>query len=129
VIRKLCTSPRTFLVSGVFMSAALVSAFTVAGKLRVGLVCGGIMLGYTLLIVVGRRWSPTLEVLSGTGDERTQSILIRAAAQAGSFLACVIAIWWVVSVAVGHANQTLNLLAAIFGATFIVAVLVTQRRS
>lgn len=128
MIRKL-DSPAGFHAFGAFLAAIGVAAFAAAGHVATGLVIGGIVLAYVVLVVLGRRRSPTLESLSGIGDERTTGITLRAAAIAGSVLVSVILVWWLVSVAGGHQNTTLSTLAGVFGAAFILACAVLQRRS
>jgi hypothetical protein len=123
------TTSRGFAAFGALLALAFVAAFAIAGQLASGLICGGVLLAYLGLVVVGGRRSPTLQTLSATGDERSTSIYQRAAAIAGGLLVVVILAWWLVSVARGHENTTLPPLAAAFGACFILAFAVLQRRS
>jgi hypothetical protein len=66
--------------------------------------------------------------VSGTGDERVRSLYTQAVAIAGAVMSFLLPGWWLVTVAQGEANDTLSLLCAIFGATFVVAVAVLARR-
>ena len=76
----------------------------------------------------GRRRSDTLEVMGGVGDERSRTLYTRSVAIAGTVMAFVLPGWWLVTVAMGEPNQTLNILCVVFGACFIPAVAVVARR-
>jgi hypothetical protein len=76
----------------------------------------------------GRRHSDTLEVMSGTGDERVRSLYTRAIAIAGAVMSFLLPGWWLVTVAQGDPDPTLSILCAIFGATFILSVIALARR-
>ena len=67
--------------------------------------------------------------MSGTGDERIRSLYTRAVAFAGAVMSFVLPGWWLVTVAQGDPDETLALLSALFGASFIVAVAFLARRS
>ena len=58
-----------------------------------------------------------------------RSLYTQAVAIAGTVMSFVLPAWWLVTVAQGEQNETLALLCAIFGATFIVAIVVLARRS
>jgi hypothetical protein len=89
-----------------------------------------VIIGAAIAIVhFGRRRSNTLEVMSGTGDERVRSLYMHAVAIAGTVMSFLLPAWWLVTVAKGEANNTLALLCTIFGVTFILAVVVLARRS
>jgi hypothetical protein len=66
--------------------------------------------------------------MSGIGDERTRHLYQRATAFAGSVMAFVLPAWWLVTVAQGDPDTTLNFLCAIFGFTWIAAAIVLARR-
>jgi hypothetical protein len=76
----------------------------------------------------GRRHSNTLEVMSGTGDERVRSLYTQAVAIAGTVMSFLIPGWWLATVAQGDPNDTLALLSAIFGLSFVAAVVFLARR-
>jgi hypothetical protein len=67
--------------------------------------------------------------MSGTGDERVRSLYTRAVAIAGMVMSFVLPAWWLVTVAEGDQNETLALLCAIFGVTFVVSIVVLARRN
>jgi len=62
------------------------------------------------------------------GDERTRQLYLRATAFAGTVMAFVLPAWWLVTVAQGEPDVTLNLLCAIYGVTWIAAAIVLPRR-
>jgi 4-amino-4-deoxy-L-arabinose transferase-like glycosyltransferase len=111
------------------ITAACVAVFWAAEGPEAALPFGAILLAFTALVHFGRRHSNTLEVMSGTGDERVRSLYTRAVAIAGTVMAFLLPGWWLVTVAEGDPNTTLSTLSAIFGATFIVAVAYLARRS
>jgi hypothetical protein len=88
-----------------------------------------VMAAFIAVVHFGRSRSNTLEVMSGTGDERVRSLYQRAIAYAGAVMAWLLPGWWLVSVARGDQNETVALLCAIFGATFLVAIVLIARRS
>jgi hypothetical protein len=67
-------------------------------------------------------------VMSGTGDERVRSLYLRAVAFTGMVMAFLLPAWWLVTVAQGDPNEVLNWLCAIYGATFVLAIVVLARR-
>lgn len=83
---------------------------------------------FTAVVHFGRRRWNTLEVMSGTGDERVRSLYTRAVGLAGTVMSFLLPAWWLVTVAQGDQNETLALLCAIFGVTFILSVVVLARR-
>lgn len=111
------------------ITAACVAVFWIAEGPEAALPVGAVLLAFTALIHFGRRRSNTLEVMSGTGDERVRSLYSQAVAWAGTLMAFLLPGWWLVTVAQGDPNTTLSALSAIFGATFVVAVVVLARRS
>jgi nitrate/nitrite transporter NarK len=88
-----------------------------------------VMGAFIALVHFGRRRSNVLEVMSGTGDERVRSLYTRAVAIAGMVMSFVLPAWWLVTVAEGDQNETLALLCAIFGVTFVVSIVVLARRN
>jgi hypothetical protein len=88
-----------------------------------------LMTAFIAVLHFGRRRSNTLEVMSGTGDERVRSLYQRAIAYAGAVMAWLLPGWWLVSVATGDQNETVALLCAIFGASFLVSIVFIARRN
>ena len=110
------------------VSALTGAAVWIAEGPASGLRAGAILLAFTLLVVLGRRYSGTLEVMSGVGDERTKHLYMRACAFAGSVMAFVIPVWFFVTLLQGNGNETLSALGALFGVAFVGAVVVLSRR-
>jgi hypothetical protein len=110
------------------ITAACVTVFWIAEGFEAALPVGAVLLAFTAIVHFGRRRSNTLEVMSGTGDERVRSLYTQAVAIAGTVMAFLLPGWWLVTVAEGDPNTTLSILSAIFGATFVVAVIVLARR-
>jgi len=111
------------------ITAATTAVFWIAQGFDAAFPVALVLLAFTAVVHFGRRRSNTLEVMSGTGDERVRSLYTQAVAIAGTVMSFVLPGWWLVTVAQGEANDTLAVLCAIFGATFVVAVAVLARRS
>ena len=110
------------------ISAAVIAVFWAAQCLEEALYAGAVLLAFTAIVHFGRRRSNTLEVMSGTGDERVRSLYTRAVAIAGTVMAFLLPGWFLVTVAQGDPDTTLSTLSAIFGVTFIAAVVLLARR-
>jgi hypothetical protein len=110
------------------ISAAMIAVFWVAQGVEDAIYASAVLLVFTALVHFGRRYSGTLEVMSGTGDERVRSLYTRAVAIAGSVMALLLPGWFLVTVAQGDPNTTLSTLSVIFGATFVGAVVLLARR-
>jgi hypothetical protein len=72
------------------ISAAVIAVFWAAEGLEEAIYAGSLLLAFTALVHFGRRYSNTLEVMSGTGDERVRSLYHRAIAIAGTVMAFVL---------------------------------------
>jgi hypothetical protein len=110
------------------ISAAVIAVFWVAQGVEEAIYASAVLLVFTALVHFGRRYSGTLEVMSGTGDERVRSLYTRAVAIAGSVMALLLPGWFLVTVAQGDPNATLSTLSVIFGVTFVGAVMLLARR-
>ena len=122
-------SPTGQLMLGLVLVAAVFVAFAVGGDAGEGAVSAAIVLAFLLLVLLGRRHSDTLDVMSGIGDERGKLLYTRAVAFAGTVMSFVLPIWWLVTIAQGNPDDTLSLMCAIFGVSFILAVVILARRS
>ena len=111
------------------ITAACVAVFWAAEGPEAALPFGAVLLAFTALVHFGRRRSNTLEVMSGTGDERVRSLYMQAVAIAGTVMSFVLPGWWLVTVAQGDPSDVLSALCAIFGLTFVAAIVVLARRS
>jgi hypothetical protein len=123
------TSAAGQLSAGLVLVAAVFAAFAAGGDPAFGLMTAALVLGFLLLVYFGRRRSDTLDVMSGIGDERGKLLYTRAVAFSGTVMSFVLPIWWLVTVAQGDPNEVLSICCAIFGATFVLAVVVLARRS
>ena len=113
----------------VAITAANTAVFWIAQGFDAAFPVGLVLLAFTAVVHFGRRRSNTLEVMSGTGDERVRSLYTQAVAIAGAVMSFLLPGWWLVTVAQGEANDTLAVLCTIFGATLVVAIAVLARRS
>jgi hypothetical protein len=127
---------KTFLYSangqlslGLILVAAVFFAFAVGGDAGEGAIGVAIVLAFLLLVYFGRRRSDTLDVMSGIGDERGKLLYTRAVAFAGTVMSFVLPGWWLVTIGKGDPDETLSLMCAIFGVSFVLAVVVLARRS
>jgi hypothetical protein len=127
-MRAFWTSTTGQLGLGLLLVAAVFVAFAIGDDAGSGAVSAAIVLGFLLLVLFGRRRSDTLDVMSGIGDERGKLLYTRAVAFAGTVMSFVLPVWWLVTIARGEPNDVLALCCAIFGASFIVAVVVLARR-
>jgi hypothetical protein len=116
------------LSAGLVLVATVFAAFAVGGDPTFGLVSAALVLAFLLVVYFGRRRSDTLDVMSGVGDERGKLLYTRAVAFSGTVMSFVLPIWWLVTVAQGDPNEVLSVCCAIFGAMFVLAVVVLARR-
>jgi len=121
-------TPTAQLVGGLLIAAAVVVAFRIGDDPATALVGGAIVAAFAVAVYVGRRHSDSMRVMSGIGDERTRHLYLRATAFTGSLMAFVLPAWWLVTVAQGDPDRTLNILCAIYGFTWIAATVVLARR-
>ena len=122
-------SPNGQLALGLILVAAVFVAFVIGGDAGSGAISAAIVLAFLLVVLLGRRRSDTLDVMSGIGDERGKLLYTRAVAFAGTVMSFVLPGWWLVTIAKGNPDETLSLMCAIFGASFVLAVVVLARRS
>jgi hypothetical protein len=122
------STPAAQLAGSLLIAAAVVVAFAIGDDLGSALAAGGVVAAFALLVYFGRRRSQSLEVMSGMGDERTRQLYLRATAFAGTVMAFVLPAWWLVTVAQGEPDVTLNVLCAVYGFTWIAAAIVLPRR-
>jgi hypothetical protein len=125
---KLTNNWSAQVVAMLAISVATTAVFWIAQGFDAALPVGVLLLAFTAVVHFGRRRSNTLEVMSGTGDERIRHLYMHAVAIAGSVMAFVLPGWFLVTVAQGDPDTTLSTLSAVFGLTFIAAVVVLARR-
>jgi hypothetical protein len=127
-MRAFCMSTTGQLSVGLLLVLAVFAAFAIGDDPGNGAIGAAIVLAFLLLVLLGRRRSDTLDVMSGIGDERAKLLYTRAVAFAGTVMSFVLPIWWLVTIAQGEPNNVLSLCCAIFGVSFIGAVVVLARR-
>ena len=86
--------------------------------------------GWATILVfhLGRRRSEVIKIIGNTGDERVRTLHLRALAFAGFVLWAVLTVWWLVSASGGEGNETVGILAATFGISYVAAALFQSRR-
>jgi hypothetical protein len=127
-MRVFCMSTTGQLSMGRLLVLAVFVAFAIGDDPGNGAIGAAIVLAFLLLVLLGRRRSDTLDVVSGIGDERSKLLYTRAVAFAGTVMSFVLPIWWLVTIAQGEPNNVLSLCCAIFGVSFIGGVVVPARR-
>ncbi len=127
-MRAFWSSAAGQLSAGLALVAAVFVAFALNDDAGNGAISAGLVLAFLLLVYFGRRRSDTLEVMSGIGDERQKLLYTRAVAFAGTVMSFVLPVWWLVTIAQGDPNEVLSICCAIFGASFLFAVIVLARR-
>ena len=121
-------TPRVLLAEMLAIAAATAAAFWVADGPTAAIFPFALIGGFSLLVYFGRTRSDTLDVMSGIGDERSRTLYTRSLALTGSVLSLVLPGWWLVTVATGEPDETLTLVCALFGVTFIFATLFVAKR-
>lgn len=110
------------------IAAATGAAFWIGGGLSEALPPFLILLAFIALVTFGRSRSDAVRTLAGTGDERTKALYGRAVAFAGNVVSVTVPSWWLVTVALGEPNDTLAIVAVVFGVSFILAAITLSRR-
>jgi hypothetical protein len=87
-----------------------------------------ILLAVTAFIQLFRSRSGTVEVMGGIGDERTTALYTRAGSWTAGAMTLILPAWWLVTVALGDPNETLRLVCAISGVTWVVTSMLAARR-
>ena len=119
---------RAQLVAMLLLSFAVFAAFWIGEGLESAWPPLLILLAFTGFIQLFRSRSGTVEVMGGIGDERTTALYTRASSWTASVMTLVLPAWWLVTVALGDPNQTLSLVCAIFGVTWVVMSVLAARR-
>ena len=127
-MKAFCTSLVGRIVISCAVSVAIFIPFAIGGHPGEGVLAAAGGLVFSLLLVVGSRFSDTLQIMSGTGDERGRLHYESATAFAGLITMIVLFVWFLVTTAEGDPNKPLAICTAIFGALFIGRVVVLARR-
>jgi len=119
---------RLQLAGMLLVAAATGVAFAVGEGVGEGLLTFALVAAFALLVHVGRRRSATLEAVGGIGDERAQSLYLRASSFAGGVMSVVLPGWWLVTVVQGDPDPRLSTLCAVFAVSFLGAAAWLARR-
>jgi hypothetical protein len=103
-------------------------AFGIGAGPVAGLLAASGMLGFTVLLAIGRRRIDALRVVGGAGDERNQELYMRSLATAGGTLGLAVTGWFLVTVAAGEADGRLMILTVLFAGTFVGTAFVRASR-
>lgn len=117
---------------GAFVMAVAVFALALVGHstLWAAVLMGGVLVAYGMVLLVGRRWDLVGVMASPQSDERSWMIHTRAAAAAGQVMALVIVGGFLYDLARGAADGSpWAPLGAVFGVTYILALLIFVRRA
>ncbi len=114
-----------------FVLAVVIFVVALLGHqaLPLALLMAGVMVAYGVVLLVGRR-SDFIGVLASPGsDERAANLHVRAAAAAGQVMAAVIVGGFLYDLARGNVDHSQwPWLGAVFGITYLIALLVFTRR-
>ena len=120
--------PRTQII-GMLAITVVTFAALWAGLGRSAAWPGGLLLlGFTVLVAVGRSRSQTIEIMRGIGDEGTRSLYERTCTATTGVLALVLPGWWLVNVIAGEPDETLSAVCAVFAVVLTAGAAVQARR-
>jgi len=110
------------------IGAATVAVFWAAEGLGAAVWTAAILAAFIGFVEIGRRRSDAVATISGVGDERTRALNARAMIACAHVMSYVLVGWWLVSVAAGEPNETIGVLCAVFGVTYLAASALAARR-
>ena len=116
------------LAAALALAVVIPAVFWIAQGAVAGLITAGWGWATILVFHFGHRRSEAVKVVSGTGDERIRSLNVRALAFAGWVMWAAVTIWWLVSAASGNENDSVGILAATFGVSYLGAAIYLGRR-
>jgi hypothetical protein len=116
------------LVAALALGVVIPAIFWIAQGATAGLITAGWGWATVLVFHFGRRRSEAVKIVSGTGDERIRSLNVCALAFAGFVMWAVVTAWWLISSATGDENDSVGILAAVFGVAYIGAAVCLGRR-
>ena len=93
-----------------------------------GIGAGALVFGLAALFYWGRDRFDVVNVMSGSGDERTRALYTRATAFMGTALASVVTAWWLIEAIAGDVDETLTVLVAVGAASFVAGSFLAARR-
>ncbi len=125
---RVCRSKWYLPAFGVVLGLIMLGAQWIGGHVGNGLVSLGIMVSFSVALLLGGR-SETVRGLRGDGrDERFRQIDVNATAFAGTTVIVAIIIAFLVEMARGHSGAPYTWLGAVAGLAYIVAVVVMRIR-
>ena len=122
--RKYLATP----IFGVLMGLVYLVAFWAGGSLAYGVFGLVVMVAFSLLLLVARRRSETVRGLLDHRDERISAIDLRATAVTALAMIAVVLVAFVVEIARGHSGWPYDMIGAVGGLTYLVAVIVLRIR-
>jgi hypothetical protein len=117
------------LAAVIALAVVVPAIFWTAQGAVAGLITAGWGWATILVFHFGRRRSEAVSIVSGVGDERICSLNVRALAFAGFVMWAVLTGWWLISAASGDENDSVGILAATFGVSYIAAAIYLGRRA
>jgi hypothetical protein len=122
--------PRTTgrLAGALALAVVIPATFWIAQGAVAGLITAAWGWATILVFHFGRRRSEAVRIVSGAGDERIRTLNVRALAFAGFVMWAVVTAWWLISSATGNENDSIGILAATFGLSYIAAAVYLGRR-
>ena len=115
-------------IFGVIMGVVYLVAFWAGGSLAYGLFGLGVMVAFSLLLLVARRHSETVRGLLAHRDERISAIDLRATAVTALVMIAVVLVAFVVEIARGQSGWPYSMIGAVGGVAYLVAVIVLRIR-
>lgn len=122
-------TPRVLFATQAALALAAGAAVTLAAGPAEGLVAFAVIAVMALGLQLLRGRSETADVLSGVGDERVRTLSLQAAAWTAYVMALVLIVWWLVSIALGDNNETINQVCAMFGVVWVACAVLARARS
>jgi hypothetical protein len=113
---------------GVVAGLVYLVAAWISGRPGLGAVMLGIMVAFSVVVVLASRRSETVRGLLDRRDERIVGIDLRATAAAGLAVIVAVLVGAVVELARGHSGAPYTWLAAVAGLTYLGAVVVLRAR-
>jgi uncharacterized membrane protein len=116
-------------IFGVAMGIVYLVVFSIGGRPVDGLIGLGVMLAFSVAIVLAGRRSETVRGLLDHRDERISAIDLRATAITALVMILAVLAGFVIQVARGQSGWPYDMLAAAGGVTYLAAVVVLRLRS
>ena len=115
-------------IFGVLMGVVYLVAFWAGGSLAYGMFGLGVMVAFSLLLLVARRHSETVRGLLDHRDERITAIDLRATAVTALAMIAFVIVAFIVQIARGQSGWPYSMIGAVGGVAYLVAVIVLRIR-